>query len=181
MVFEIKLTQGKTALVDDEDKDLSNLKWYAIRAGSEPNVRWYAVRMSKTVNGKRTTVRLHREIIERKLNCTLKKGEDADHADYNGLNNTRKNLRLATRQDNCRNRRTQGNIKSSQYKGVYWYKSYEMWRAQIQVKGKTKAIGYFKDEVLAAKAYDTVARELFGEFLYLNFPDEPSTINTNKE
>jgi len=44
-------------------------------------------------------------------------------------------------------------------------------RAKIGVNGKRKHLGYFEDEVEAAKAYDEKAVELSGQFAYLNFPE----------
>jgi hypothetical protein len=45
------------------------------------------------------------------------------------------------------------------------------WKAGIRVGGRQTFIGLFDDEVEAARAYDRKAREMFGEFAYLNFPD----------
>ena len=37
--------------------------------------------------------------------------------------------------------------------------------------GKNRSLGRFRDELAAAEAYDEAARELFGEYARLNFPD----------
>ncbi len=42
------------------------------------------------------------------------------------------------------------------------------WEARIKKNGKDVYIGYFIDEVWAAKAYNKKAVELFGEFAWLN-------------
>ena len=44
--------------------------------------------------------------------------------------------------------------------------------AQDLLEGKCFFLGYFVDEVEAARAYDRKAVELFGEFARLNFPEE---------
>lgn len=60
---------------------------------------------------------------------------------------------------------------SSRYKGVCLFKPTGRWRVGIVVDGKNRHLGYFRDEIAAAEAYDEAARELFGEHARLNFPD----------
>ena len=91
-----------------------------------------------------------------------------DHINHDGLNNTRKNLRLATHAQNKRNQRS-FKPASSKYKGVYYAKQEKAYRADIQYNGKKIFLGRFKKETDAAKAYDKKAKELFAEFACLNF------------
>lgn len=58
----------------------------------------------------------------------------------------------------------------SQYRGVYWERG--RWRAKIGVNGGKLHLGYFKDEVEAAKVYDHHAKLLHGAKAKLNFPKE---------
>lgn len=60
---------------------------------------------------------------------------------------------------------------SSKYKGVCWCEQRGRWLAQIRKDDVHRHLGRFEDEVEAAEAYDKAARELFGEFAHLNFPD----------
>ena len=60
---------------------------------------------------------------------------------------------------------------TSQFKGVCLESQTKKWRAQIVLDGKTRRLGRFSNEIAAAQAYDEAARELFGEYAYLNFPD----------
>ena len=54
-----------------------------------------------------------------------------------------------------------------------WVKRDDAWAARISAGALGKInIGYFDDEVDAAKAYDRKAVELHGEFATLNFPME---------
>src|SRR2546425_1516194 len=92
-----------------------------------------------------------------------------DHEDRDGLNNRRYNLRVATHDDNQRNRSCQKrNNRTSQYKGVCLEKG--KWRVRIRVNGKNIEIGRFDSELQAALAYDKAAREHYGEFACCNFP-----------
>ena len=91
MVMKIPLTQGKTALVDDEDYPLiSKYKWHAVKRGNQPN-QWYAVTCQIGRNTK-----MHHIVMGVKR---------CDHIDGDGLNNTHANLREATILQNSWNRR----------------------------------------------------------------------------
>ena len=46
------------------------------------------------------------------------------------------------------------------------------WFATIWFEGRSIALGHYRDEADAARAYDRAAVELFGEFAWLNFPQE---------
>ena len=58
------------------------------------------------------------------------------------------------------------------YKGVSFYNARRGFQANIKYKKQPVNIGYYKNEIDAAKAYDKKAKELFGEFAYLNFPED---------
>lgn len=148
----IPLTQGKFAIVDDEDYEwLMQWKWYAHKNG---NNNYMAARRKKY-----KAILMHRTIMD------APSDKQVDHFDHNKLNNQRTNLRLCTNSQNCQNRISQRG--SSQYKGVRWNKN--RWMARIGINGKLIYLGLFINEVKAAKAYDKAAKESFGEFAYLNF------------
>jgi hypothetical protein len=91
-----------------------------------------------------------------------------DHKDNNPLNNQRSNLRFATYQQNSFNcKKMSTRPTTSEYKGVHRRKNGK-WRAVIQHNGKKINIGTFKSESEAALSYNKLAKELFGEFAYLN-------------
>ena len=50
------------------------------------------------------------------------------------------------------------------------------WHAAIAVNGRTTYLGYFDDEVAAAKAYDSAARKHRGQFAYLNFTKDHHSV-----
>lgn len=160
-----RVAAGRLALIDDEDWDLvSGYRWYVwetLRPGLRPNgpyARAHAYR-----GGRRIVLRMH----------TLITGwVRVDHADGNGLNNQRANLRPATLSQNGANRRKQEGC-SSRFKGVSWHQGRRRWVAQIRIDGKRYCLGRFVDEESAARAYDAAALAAWGEFAYLNFPSRP--------
>ena len=94
-------------------------------------------------------------------------GFDIDHIDHNKLNNQKNNLRIVTRSQNMMNR-LKGKNCSSIYKGVCWKGEINKWSVQIMIDNKYIHIGVFKIEEEAALAYNKKAKELFGEYAYLN-------------
>lgn len=94
--------------------------------------------------------------------------EVVDHADGNGLNNQRHNLRAATLGQNVVNSKKRKDGVTSPYKGVYWNEGNQKWMTRVA----GKYIGYFESEVDAAKAYDKAARARYGVCAHLNFPED---------
>ena len=70
-----------------------------------------------------------------------------------------------------RSRAKRGRAKSSSFNGVGWHRGKGKWRAWVYTaKGKQTHVGYFADEVEAARAYDARARIVMGPNSPLNFP-----------
>lgn len=165
---EIQLTQGKVALVDDEDYNfLCVYSWHAHK-GRET---YYA-----TTNINKKTVKMHRLLLN------AKDDDFIDHKDHNELNNQRNNIRICTRSQNKQNalKRKAG---SSAYKEVNWHKHEKRWVAQVSVNKVRLHLGYYDSEDLAALMYNFGAIKYFGKFACLNIlPEEYSKLfeDTNK-
>lgn len=95
------------------------------------------------------------------------KGLWIDHISRNKLDNRRRNLRYVTPQQNSHNSGISKN-NSSGYKGVYFDKVRKRFQAEIMCGRKKYYLGRFDTAVEAAKAYNQKARELFGEYAFLN-------------
>jgi hypothetical protein len=93
-----------------------------------------------------------------------------DHINHNVLDNRSCNLRMCTNAENRRNSQ-KPKTNTSGYKGVFYRKTKNDFVAGISFNKKTKHIGCFLNAIDAAKAYDKKAKELFGEFACLNFPE----------
>jgi hypothetical protein len=153
-VRRIPLTLGQYALVDAADYEwLSQHKWACSPSG-------YAARQE---NGK--TIFMHRQIMNAPAGMVV------DHIDNSRHNNCRGNLRLCTRRQNLQHLVKHHNC-TSRFKGVRYCQQRHKWYARAEFEGERFWLGSFDDEIEAARTYDRLAVELFGEFAYLNFPEE---------
>lgn len=147
----LQVHKSGPALVDDEDYQyLCCLNWYLLKDDARDKA------IVSSADGR--TLYLHRVIMGNPV-CLV------DHIDRDIRNNQRSNLRLATNAENTRNSGPRVGL----YKGVCV--KGKKYMAQIKFEGKNHYLGLFEYEMNAAKAYDRKARELFGEFAYLNFPE----------
>lgn len=157
MVMEVSLSQGRVALVSDEDYELvSQHSWYVVKKSRT----MYAQRSFKK-GGRWTTQQLHRFLMSPGI------GEYVDHVDGDGLNNQRENLRLCSVAENNRNVAPRIDNKSG-FKGVRLCNG--RWRSEIEFEGTRKHLGMYDNPIDAAKAYDNAAMQHHGHFAWLNFP-----------
>jgi hypothetical protein len=161
----IPLTKGLVAIVSPEDYErLAKYKWHSARHGRSIYAQ-HGTGSAKSGRRRGYLVMMHREVMG------VEDARYVDHANHNGLDNRRSNLRIATWAENCWNKRKPIGRSSSRFKGVMWDKRRGTWHAMIGHNGRKIFIGYFDDEEEAAKAYDAKAKDVFGEFAALNSPE----------
>lgn len=151
--------------VDDEDYDrIVKFKW----AGSF-NVSGKIKSICRTAwdskKQQSCTVNLAQEILQLRVLI--------DHKDRNALNNQKCNLRICTEKQNLANRG--GGRGISGYIGVYPNRF--KWRARIKYSGKERNKNFIT-VVDAAKQYDEWAKEAYGEFAVLNFPENQTEVSS---
>jgi len=158
MAKEIQLTKGKVAVVDDDLFNyLNQFKWYA----NNLNGKFYAVRRFMVKKGKQSVILMHRDIMK------PNKGFVIDHIDGDTLNNSINNLRICKHEENLRNQKINKNNKSG-FKGVYFCKQRNKFRAEIKKDRQKYFLGLFIDPKDAASAYNEAAIKYHGEFANLN-------------
>ncbi len=154
---EIPLTQGKVALVDDEDYDrvMAAGPWQAHKTTGSKT--FYATR--SVYQPVKHTVYMH---------SFISGYDETDHKNHDTLDNRGGNLRDSSRNQNTQNRGKPKN-NTSGYKGVSWHKHWKKWQAYISVDRKRIYLGYYADSWEAALAYDEAAKKYHGEFAQDNF------------
>ena len=152
----LSLSAGYVAIIDDEDFDrASQLNWYLDRTKS-PN-RIY-VRNIKQINNKVYKIRLHQFILGRQP-----RGIDIDHANGNGLDNRKCNLRLVTRSQNNLNRhKKRSDAVASKIIGVSYHKKINRWISEIRINKERRYLGCFKTELEAAATYSDAKNKVCG-------------------
>lgn len=140
---QIELTQGRVALVDDEDFEwLSQWKWCYKRRRKTG----YAVRKGQQ------TIQMHVEILKR-YQC-FGRGKEVDHFNLCGCDNRKENLRLTPSSVNGIHSGT----------GASWCEANDEWRARIRINKKRKYSDYFVSEEAAVAARQQAEIEYLREF-----------------
>ena len=159
--LKTRICVGDTwARIDRRDyNSLSEHTWYK-------NNKGYAYTSIMQSDGKRKWILMHRLIMQ------PGNGLDVHHINHNPLDNRRKNLRVCTHRENMQCLQKPIRIKRraanpSPHKGVYRHKGGKF-KVTIRHAGKQYHLGYFDDEIEAAKAYNVAANYYFGSFAVLN-------------
>lgn len=160
----IPLGDGKEALIDSCDRELASRFMWRLRKHSRCATKFYAEApipedSRHLINSNKKMTSLHRVILN------PPEGFHVDHANGNGLDCRRKNIRIATVSQNASNRRYKN---KTGYRGVVKPKRGIGYVAQCTHDGKNHNIGYFQTAEEAALAYNMYAVEQFGEFAILN-------------
>jgi len=109
-------------------------RWYA--KWDDSTNSYYVVGNQGNSRTKKTLI--HRYILDCPQDLVV------DHINHNTLDNTRSNLRIATKSINQHNRRLNKNS-SSGVTGVTWYKQTGKWQARIKINGQETHLGYYDD------------------------------------
>mgnify|MGYP002128330597 CR=1 FL=1 len=91
-----------------------------------------------------------------------------DHIDGNIFNNRKSNLRVCTQEQNKLNRHKRNwSSTTSLYKWVFFSNYHNRWIWSITYKKKRRTKNFI-NEIDAARWYNAMATELFGDFACLN-------------
>jgi len=137
-------------IIDDEDYD-KFVKNYSFRLDDFGYVIY-----SSRKDG------LHNKLLHRVM---MGEPDDlqVDHINVNKLDNRRSNLRVCTNQQNkCNSNKYSNN--TSGFKGVWFDKPKQKFRARITFNGKKKHLGYFDTAEEAHEAYQQASAKYHGDF-----------------
>ena len=153
--------ENKSFKIDKNDYPLiMDYKWYLNNNG-------YPYTFGKgSVNFGKRGKTLHKFLFRKQY---IEKGYVIDHINRDKLDNRRNNLRIITQKENSYNR-TKNSNSNNTYKGVKTdKKSLGTYKATVTKDNVKYEIKDIPDEESAAKIYDIMAEELFGEYAGKNF------------
>lgn len=163
---KINLGKGRVCVIDEAD--LTLIKPYEWRSNGRYAHGFIPIGKNGMKRGiirtNKSRVWMHRLIMGAKDT-----DPEVDHIDGNGLNNSRSNLRFASRSQNSANSKDKPR-KLTPYRGLG--KNHSGWMAKITVNYTQIYGGTYKHEYNAAQAYNFLAEEYFGQFARFNTPIE---------
>jgi hypothetical protein len=154
------LAGGSVVTLDAADFDLVSGFTWRVHHRTRSNRKTYARTQRRIGKGRRVWIWMHRVI----MGLSIESERVVDHWDSDGLNNRRKNLRVAIEKINARNKRAIHN--ETGFKGVS--QRGRKFTARITVNGKLRSLGGFDTAEEAAAAYDRAARRLHGAYAATN-------------
>ena len=151
----LRTSNGVDVLVDDEDLErLTPFKWNAY--------------LKKGI-GCVVTFQSGNRIVLHRMLANTPVGFITDHKNGNPLDNRKENLRICNYSQNNANCKKHGSSCASKYKGVTYRKNRLKWGARIKKDGREVWLGSYRNEEIAAIAFDLGSIEHHGEFARPNF------------
>ena len=147
----------------DYDKETGNLIW---KRKSSASVKVGDIAGTLKDNGYIYVGINHNSYRAHRLIFLMHKGylpKTIDHINRDKLDNRIENLRPATVSQNSMNRDITSKNKSG-YKGVWWDKHKNKWRAVIKTSGERIHLGYFANVEEAGQVMRKAREELHGSF-----------------
>lgn len=164
------LTRGEFSIYDTEFEELIELRsWFMGHNGYA-----HTCKLKNDPDSYPTRITLHSYIWFIKTGVWSTTKTPIDHINRNRLDNRYENLRMTTPSINIRNSKSKKATNAachSKYIGLYRAKPTHKWTAQAAINGKTRYLGTFETEELAAQAYDDAVWDFCNQDPnLLNFP-----------
>ena len=118
----------------------------------------HATKYNGIINGKRSysTFYLSQKIMRTDVGCIV------DHKDHNTLDNRKSNLRITETTYNLKNRETRNKNNTTGFRNVCFF--HGEYVVQLQINGKNKVLGKFKDVDDAGQFAEQMRQKYYGEF-----------------
>ena len=167
----IPITQGKYAIVDDEDFPYLNRFLWCVRNDVENGRGYRVVTFIACYKEKSLYVSMGKFLVDNKNNDSFV----VLHKNGNFLDFRKENLLLGSLSEKKikEGKYNLAKVPTSKYKGVYKAKKQssnnrKLWKAAIRKENVKYHLGYFYTEKEAAKAYNEKAKELYGDIAFQN-------------
>ena len=139
---------------------VKNIKTGKILKGCVDDKGYLKVKLYKNKKGK--TLRIHNLVGKAFIANPLNK-RCIDHINHDRKNNKVSNLRFATYAENNQNASKRSD-NTSGFIGIHFNKKVKKWHVRIQIDGKRKSLGYFKDLTLAIQSRKAAEKKYYGEY-----------------